>query len=99
VDANPYLVGATVLAALRHGLKDRIDPGPETKGNGYEAEDGMVIPTDWREAIRAAEGSAFLKDALGTDLHRTFTAIKAAEYVRVARTIADVDYDLYLHTV
>ncbi len=99
VDANPYLVGATVLAGLRHGLAGKVDPGPETKGNGYEAEDGMVIPTDWREAIRAAEASAFLKDALGADMHRTFTAIKAAELARVARTIADVDYDLYLHTV
>ena len=41
----------------------------------------------------------FLREALGADMHRTFTAIKAAEYARVARTIADVDYDLYLHTV
>ena len=99
VDANPYLVAATVLAAIRHGLKHKIDPGAETMGNGYEAEDGLSIPVDWRSAIDAATGSAFLKDALGADMHRTFTAIKAAEYARVARTIADVDYDLYLHTV
>jgi glutamine synthetase len=32
-------------------------------------------------------------------MHRTFVAVKAAEYSRVARTISDVDYDLYLHTV
>jgi glutamine synthetase len=32
-------------------------------------------------------------------MHRTFVAIKAAEYARVARTIANVDYDLYLHSV
>lgn len=99
VDANPYLVGATILAGIRHGLDQRIDPGPETTGNGYEAEGNLPIPGDWREAIRAAQGSAFLKAALGADMHRTFCAIKAAEYARVARTIADVDYDLYLHTV
>jgi glutamine synthetase len=99
VDANPYLVGATVLAALEKGLAERIDPGPETKGNAYEAEADLPIPTDWHEAIRAATASDFLKDALGADMHRTFCAIKAAEYARVARTIADVDYDLYLHTV
>lgn len=99
VDANPYLVAATVLAGLRHGLAQKIDPGPETTGNGYDAEAGLPMPDDWRGAIAAAQGSAFLKDALGTDMHRTFTAIKAAEYARVARTIADVDYDLYLHTV
>lgn len=100
VDANPYLVAATVLAGLRHGLANRLDPGPETTGNGYEAAaDGAPIPVDWRSAIEAARASEFLKAALGEDMHRTFTAIKAAEYARVARTIADVDYDLYLHTV
>jgi glutamine synthetase len=100
VDANPYLVATTVLAGIRHGLKHRIDPGPETTGNGYaDAQDAPPIPVDWRSAIAAAQSSAFLKDALGEDMHRTFTAIKAAEYARVARTVSEVDYDLYLHTV
>lgn len=100
VDANPYLVAATVLAGIRKGLAERLDPGPETTGNGYaDAPDAPPIPRDWREAIEAARGSAFLKDALGADMHRTFVAIKAAEHGRVMRTIADVDYDLYLHTV
>ena len=99
VDANPYLVAATVLAGIRHGLKHKIDPGPETKGNGYAGDDALKIPRDWREAIDAATASEFLKEALGADMHRTFTAIKAQEYARVARTISDVDYDLYLHTV
>jgi glutamine synthetase len=100
VDANPYLVAATVLAGIRKGLAEKLDPGPETTGNGYaDAPDAPPIPRDWREAIEAARGSEFLKGALGEDMHRTFVAIKAAEYARVARTIADVDYDLYLHTV
>ena len=100
VDANPYLVAATVLAGIRHGLKNRIDPGPETTGNGYAGgEDAPAIPVDWRMAIEAAKNSAFLKEALGEDMHRTFTAIKAAEYARVMRTVSEVDYDLYLYTV
>jgi len=99
VDANPYLVAATILAAIRHGLKNKIDPGPETTGNGYEDENASGMPRDWRAAIEAAQQSEFLKQALGEDMHRTFTAVKAAEQARVARTIADVDYDLYLHTV
>ncbi len=98
VDANPYLVAATVLAGIRHGLENRLDPGPETTGNAY-AEGREGIPTDWHEAIRAAQTSAFLKQALGEDMHRTFTAVKAAEYARVMRTVSPVDFDLYLHTV
>nr|WP_210730559.1 glutamine synthetase family protein [Roseibacterium persicicum] len=99
VDANPYLVAATVLAAMRKGIEERIDPGPETTGNAYEAGRDAAIPRDWGAAIAAAQGSAFLKDALGEEMHRTFTAVKAAEYARVARTIPDVDYELYLHRV
>jgi glutamine synthetase len=99
VDANPYLVAATVLAGIRQGMAGQIDPGPETTGNGYEDEGTAAIPTDWKSAIEGAKRSAFLKDALGEDMHRTFTAIKAAEYGRVMRTVSEVDFDLYLHTV
>ena len=100
VDANPYLVAATVLAGIRHGIAQKIDPGPETTGNGYaDGADAPPIPVDWRSAIESAKGSAFLKDALGEDMHRTFTAIKATEYARVMRTVSEVDFDLYLHTV
>jgi len=99
VDANPYLVAATVLAGIRHGLMHKIDPGPEVTGNGYDAKTDIVMPDDWRSAIKAATASQFLKDALGEEMHRTFTAVKAAEYARFMRTVSEVDFDLYLHTV
>ena len=100
VDANPYLVAATVLAGIRKGMAEKTDPGPEVTGNAYaETAEGAAIPTDWKSAIEAAKASAFLKDALGEDMHRTFTAIKAAEYARVMRTVSEVDFDLYLYTV
>ncbi len=99
VDANPYLVAATVLAGIRHGLAHKIDPGPEVTGNGYDAVSQVDIPADWRSAIQAAKSSTFLIDALGADMHRTFTAVKSAEYARVNRTVSEVDFDLYLYTV
>ena len=101
VDANPYLVAATILAGISKGLDEQLDPGPETSGNGYEQAEGTesVMPADWRMAIEAAKGSEFLREALGHDLHRTFTAIKESEYLRVARTVSELDYHLYLHEV
>jgi glutamine synthetase len=101
VDANPYLVAATVLAGVGHGMAGKLDPGPPIIGNGYAqaAHLADLMPPDWRTAIEAAKASAFLKEALGSDLHRTFTSVKQAEYLRVARTISDVDYQLYLHEV
>jgi len=100
VDANPYLIAATVLAGIVKGLDEGLDPGPETTGNGYEqAPETSTMPADWRAAIEAARASDFLKSALGPDLHRTFVAIKQAEYLRVARTVSELDYHLYLHEV
>ncbi|MBN9071074.1 MAG: glutamine synthetase [Rhizobiales bacterium] len=101
VDANPYLVAATVLAGIAKGMDEMLDPGPEISGNGYEAAEALreAMPRDWRSAIEAAKASVFLRDALGPDLHRTFTAIKEAEYLRVARTVSELDYHLYMHEV
>ncbi|MGF7005676.1 glutamine synthetase family protein [Aminobacter sp. BE322] len=101
VDANPYLVAATILAGISKGLEEQLDPGPETSGNGYEQAEGTesVMPPDWRSAIEAAKASEFLRTALGHDLHRTFTSIKESEYLRVARTVSELDYHLYLHEV
>ena len=90
-----------MLAGIVHGIEGRLDPGPPVTGNGYEQASHLteLMPPDWRSAISAAKGSAFLKEALGADLHRTFTAVKQAEYLRVARTISELDYQLYLHEV
>ncbi len=100
VDANPYLVGTTVLAGMMHGLDKNLDPGPETKGNGYrDASVDSTMPRDWLSAIEAAQSSSFLKHALGEDMHRTFTAVKTSEYVRAQSIVSEVDYALYLHAV
>jgi glutamine synthetase len=100
VDTNPYLVATTILASIARGFDEKSDPGPETTGNGYKnAPVQADAPADWRTAIEAAKASNFLKAAFGEDLHKTFTAIKQAEYMRVARTVGELDYHLYLHEV
>lgn len=100
VDANPYLIAAVTLAGLMKGLDDRLDPGPETIGNGYAADaTASAIPSDWRSAIELAARSAFLEQALGAPAHHAFVEIKRAEHLRVARTVSELDYRLYLHEV
>lgn len=101
VDANPYLVAACVLAGLRQGMEQAIDPGPKAENQGFTQATPFAdrMPRDWRQALVQAEGSDFLKSALGPALHRSFTAIKRAELLRVARHVADIDYQLYLHTI
>lgn len=101
VDANPYLVGAAMLAGMRHGIADTIDPGPAAACQGFTQDTpfARTMPADWRAAIAQADGSDFLKAALGPALHRSFLAIKKAELQRVAGTIPDMDYHMYLYQV
>jgi glutamine synthetase len=99
VDANPYLVAATVLAAVTHGLDSASEPGSPVTGNGYQLPVSPSMPADWRAAIAVASESQFLRDALGATLHRTYTAIKQAEYLRVARAVTELDYRLYLDLI
>ena len=96
VDANPYLVAATVLAGIRQGLTHKSNA---TEPVDHYGDPDPKMPSDWRSAIVAAEKSAFLRSALGTDLHRAFLAIKWAEYGRVARHVSALDFELYLHRV
>ena len=101
VDANPYLVGATVLAGIHAGLERELDPGPAVTGNGYESVDRskITIPRDWRSAIDLARASEFLRNALGEPLHRSYIAIKEAEFFRVASEVSEIDYRLYLDLI
>ena len=101
VDANPYLVAASVLAGVDAGLAGRIDPGPPVVGNGYEGNTARAtdMPPDWRSAIERAQNSAFLRQALGEGLQRSFVAVKRAEYLRVNRTVSELDYRLYLDQI
>ena len=101
VDANPYLVAATVLAGVERGIASRIDPGAPVTGNGYEsaATSAERMPRDWNAAIAQALTSDFLRAALGETLHKSFTAVKQAESFRVASQVSELDYHLYFDTI
>lgn len=95
VDANPYLVAAVTLAGALEGIAGRRDPGPPVSGNGYDAPGGQPLPRTWLEAIDRFEGSAFCRAALGERLHAGFTAVKRAEWLRLARAVSETEWELY----
>lgn len=101
VDANPYLVAATVLAGVERGIAARSDPGTAVTGNGYEAAatSESRMPRDWNAAIARARESDFLRSALGETLHKSFIAVKQAESFRVASQVSELDYQLYFDTI
>jgi glutamine synthetase len=95
VDANPYLVATVTLAAALDGVAAGADPGPAVEGSGEATTSGDGLPRSWLEAIERLEASAFAKEALGARLHRSFVAVKKAEWERLAHEVSDAEWDLY----
>jgi glutamine synthetase len=71
-DANPYLGYAAMLAAGLDGIEKGTDPGPELKGNAYEAAEAEAFPASLREAVDLWEGSEFAKQAFGEAVHKHY---------------------------
>jgi glutamine synthetase len=71
-DANPYLGYAALLAAGLDGIENGTDPGPELKGNAYEAAEAEAFPASLREAVALWEGSDFAKQAFGESVHKHY---------------------------
>ncbi len=71
-DANPYLAMAALLAAGLDGIEKGTDPGPELKGNAYEAGEAEAFPSSLREAVAQWEKSDFAKKAFGDAVHKHY---------------------------
>jgi glutamine synthetase len=71
-DANPYLAFAALLAAGLDGIDNGTDPGPELKGNAYEAGEAEPFPSTLREAVDLWEGSDFAKQTFGESVHKHY---------------------------
>jgi glutamine synthetase len=95
-DANLYLSVAAVLGAAARGIDQKLDPGAPVEGNGYAQTGERTLPGSWREALVAAESSAFLRDTLGADFMKVFLAIKQQEYARFSAEVSELDYAWYL---
>ena len=71
-DVNPYLGYAALLAAGLDGVERGTDPGPELKGNAYEAAEAEAFPSSLREAVDLWEGSEFARETFGEAVHNHY---------------------------
>ncbi|WP_028238920.1 glutamine synthetase family protein [Stutzerimonas azotifigens] len=94
-DANPYLAAAAILAGVRRGLREGLDPGAPVVGNGY-AQAGEPLPTDWHTALCALEHSAWARETLGGAFLDVYLAIKRAEYRQFMGEVGEQDWRWYL---
>ncbi len=94
-DANPYLVGAAILAAIYHGITHEIEPTPVSKGN-LSCNRNPQIPTSIYSALERLQNSTHSKVAYGEDFINTYVAHKTAENEHFLSYITPLEYSFFL---
>ena len=96
-DANPYLVLASVLAGALYGIENELEPIEPVEGDAYgESDESLVLPNRWEDATDAFENGEVLREYLGEDFQRVYTAVKRQEQRLLNERITDVQYEAYL---
>jgi glutamine synthetase len=91
---NPYLLPAAVLAAGLDGIARGSDPGKPLGINmyteGHKAPEGTkVLPLNLLDALRAFEGSSFMREALGAEFATAYAKLKKAEWNDYTRHLTE----------
>ena len=95
-DANPYLVMASVLAGIHHGLKNQLLPDEMINSGEYFESTSEELPCTWESALVALENNEILKSYYPEKYLEYFLIVKRSEYNRFQSEISDRDYAWYL---
>jgi len=90
-DVNPYLGYAALLAAGLDGIEQGTDPGPELKGNAYEAGEAEAFPSSLHEAVALWERSDFAKAAFGEAVHKHYLNYGRLEQELFDKVVTDYE--------
>ncbi|MGH2923510.1 MAG: glutamine synthetase family protein [Solirubrobacterales bacterium] len=90
-DVNPYLGYAALLAAGLDGIENHTDPGPELKGNAYEAAEAEPFPSSLREAKELWDGSEWAKRTFGDAVHKHYSNYARYEQQEFDQVVTDYE--------
>ena len=100
---NPYLAFAAMLAAGLAGVENEYELPPEASNNIYEMREeerraaGIEsLPEDLYEAIRAADESKVLREALGDHVHEYLIRNKREEWDSYKAYVTPYELERYL---
>ncbi len=93
-DANPYLVVAGILAGIRHGLANRLDPGTACEGNAEDGE-ALKVPTAWVNALSQFQASHVVRDTFGPTFQKVYAQMKETERRDFERVVTALDHQWY----
>lgn len=95
-DANPYVALAATLACGWLGLKHRIEPTPECKGDAYLGD--FQLPRSLGQALELLRAEQALADVLGEAFVTVYTEVKEIEYAEFMKVISPWEREhLLLH--
>ncbi|MFF7987130.1 glutamine synthetase family protein [Streptomyces sp. NPDC007901] len=93
-DANPYLVAAASLAAIAHGLDEKLTPPSPCLGDAYADRTARPLPGNLSEALADFRGSQFAHALLGTNVVVHYARAAQAEVDRWRSRVTDVEREL-----
>jgi glutamine synthetase len=100
---NPYLAFAVMLAAGLEGIENSYELAPEASNNIFEMTEeerriaGIAsLPEDLYEAIKLADGSKVLRDALGDHVHEFLIRNKREEWDGYKAYVSPYEIERYL---
>jgi glutamine synthetase len=95
-DANPYVALAATLACGYLGMKNRIEPSPECKGDAYLGE--YQLPRSLVEALSRLRAETALHEVLGKEFVTVYTEVKEIEHAEFMKVISPWEREhLLLH--
>ncbi|MBK6012616.1 glutamine synthetase family protein [Streptomyces sp. MBT53] len=94
-DANPYLALAAVLAAIDHGIEQKLTLGPGETGNAYSG-GGAPVPPTLAHALAAFQGGAFAERAFGMDVVEHYARLAQLELDHDQRVVTDGERQRWL---
>jgi glutamine synthetase len=95
-DANPYVALAATLACGYLGMKHRIEPSPECKGDAYLGD--YQLPRSLSEALTLLRQETDLHRVLGESFVSVYTEVKDIEYAEFMKVISPWEREhLLLH--
>jgi glutamine synthetase len=95
-DANPFLVLAAIFAGMRHGIANKLEPGPMAEGNADGCE-APQLPTVWFNALERFRHSDIVREAFGATFQDVYFKLKATERNNFERIVTSLDHEWYAH--
>ena len=97
---NPYLMGSVILAAVKDGIENNLDPGKPEERNIYEAieagKDVRKLPMSLGEALEALANDEVIQGGMPGEMYRLYHEYKTDEWERFMHTVTDWDQEEYI---